>query len=466
MIPGIILLLLAVLIITVIVRAAMFKPSVDIPSVPIDEKIDTEKAVLNLRDMIRCKTVINDEDYSEFMRFRRLLSERYPNITTVCERQRFDKTAVLYRWKGKDSQNPTVLMSHYDVVPAQQELWSYDAFSAELSEGYIVGRGTLDTKSTLCAVMEAVDRLISDGFVPKNDIYLAFSGNGQPKIVEYLKKQGVKPALVLDEGGAVMSGVFPGVKEKTALIGISEKGQANVKMTIKSNGGHASSPPRKTPVTELAKAVVAIQKHPFSFKLNDATRAMLNTLGRHSSFGYKIIFANLWLFSPLLDLYGRAVGGSLNALLRTTCAFTVLKGSDANNVIPPKASVTANLRVINGETIQTVKAYLEKTVANKDIEFEVAGGNPCSISSIDSEGWERLCCAVKSSWPQAIISPYLMYAASDSRHYAEISKNVYRFSVIEMTKQQLDSIHGNDEKISVEQLEKMIKFYICLIKSC
>ncbi len=474
MIPALILLtLLTAIFIVILVRALRFTPLNEMCVDEISAEVNEEKAVENFRDMIRCKTVYNEGDYSEFKKFRSLLSERYPNITANCKRQRFDKTAVLYHWCGKNPENPTVLMAHYDVVPVQQPQWSCDAFSAELIDGYIFGRGTLDTKATLCSIMEAADKLISEGFIPENDVYIAFSGdeeiagNGQPTVVEYLKQQGIKPALVLDEGGAVVSGIFPGVKKKTALIGISEKGQVNIKMTVKSNGGHASSPPVKTPITELAKAVTAIQKHPFYIKLNKANLSMFDTLGRHSSFAFKIIFANLWLFAPLLDLFGRSVGGSLNALLRTSCAFTVMSGSEANNVIPAKASITANLRIMNGETIQTVMQHLKKVVNNNNVEFEVITGNgPCIISDIDSQGWNKVCRAVKSCWPEAIVSPYLMYAASDSRHYAEITDKIYRFSVVEMTKQQLESIHGNDEKISIEQLCLMIKFYTNLIKTC
>ncbi len=465
--------IIAVFILVLIVRALLFVPvkreEVQTQAVTVDEK----KACENLRDMIRCRTVLDGERYSEFEKFRRLLTERYPNIASSCERKRFDKTAVLYRWRGESAENPTVLMSHYDVVPAQQELWSRDAFAAELVDGVIYGRGTLDTKATLCSIMEAADRLISEGFVPKNDIYLAFSGDeeiagdGQPCVVEYFKQNSIKPALVLDEGGAVMSGVFPGVVGKSTLIGISEKGQLNVNLTVESKGGHASSPPRRTPVTDLAAAVISLQKHPFKLRFNPATRAMFDTLGRHSSFGYRIIFANLWLFSPVLDLFGRMSGGSLNALLRTSCAFTVMRGSDANNVIPPKASITANLRIINGETVESAIEHLKKHVSRYDVKIDlIAGEDPCKISSIDNEAWDRVCETITDCWPKSIIAPYLMYAASDSRHYAKISDNVYRFSVLEMTKEQLNTIHGNDEHITLEQLTRMVEFYIRLIKKC
>ncbi len=465
--------IIAVLVLILIVRTLLFVPKEQAIGQITDVKVDEEKACENLREMIRCRTVFGDEGYSEFSKFRNLLTERYPNVASNCERMRFDKTAVLYRWKGKSADSPTVLMSHYDVVPAQQEQWSRDAFAAEFIDGIIWGRGTLDTKATLCAIMESVDGLIAEGFVPNNDIYLAFSGDeeiagsGQPAIVEYFKQQNIRPALVLDEGGAVMSDVFPGVTGKSALVGISEKGQLNVNFIAKSKGGHASSPPRRTPITDLALSIISIQKNPFKFRLNPATRAMFDTLGRHSSFGYRVIFANLWLFSPLLDLFGRMSGGSLNALLRTSCAFTVMKGSDANNVIPPKASITANLRITSGETIHTVIEHLKKCVAGHDVDIEVIGGDdPCNISSVNTNEWSMLCETVKSCWPEAVVAPYMMYAASDSRHYASISESVYRFSVIEMSKEQLNTIHGNDEYITLQQLKRMVEFYLRLIKKC
>ncbi len=473
----VILTLIITLLTVILIRTVMFVPVKTTVQAENIYNIDEQKICDNFCDMIRCKTISSPDDAerddAEFVKFRALLKERYPNVTAHCERKRFDTTAVLYRWRGKSDQKPTVLMSHYDVVPVDRAQWDKEPFAGDMHSGVIWGRGTLDTKATLCGVMEAAEKLIGDGFVPENDIYLAFSGDeeiagsGQPTVVEYFKQQNIKPALVLDEGGAVVQGKFPGVTKKIAFVGITEKGQMNVRLTVKSKGGHASSPPRKTPIATLAKAVTAVDTHPFPFTLSEATAAMFDTLGRHSNFAYRMIFANLWLFSPLLDKLASKSGGQFNALLRTTCAFTVMQGSSANNVIPPVASVGANIRIISGETVDSVMAHLKNTINDDDIELSlINGGNPCKTSKASGAGWDRVTESITECWPDAATSPYLMYAASDSRHYAEICDSVYRFSVIEMTAEQLDTIHGHNEHITVSQLTKIVQFYLSLIAKC
>ncbi len=472
-----ILAILAFLALVVIARAATFKPkNTQVKNIS-SPKVDIDHATESLRQMIRCKTISSAHDVNanaeEFEKFRQLLARRYPNITAKCSLQRFDNSGILYHWKGEKSAKPTVLMSHYDVVPVEQGLWSKPAFDAILEDGVIWGRGTLDTKGTLCGVMEAVEQYIESGFIPKNDIYLAFSGdeevagNGQPSIVEYFEQQGIKPALVVDEGGAVVENVFPGVSQPAALIGLGEKGMLNIELKVKSKGGHASSPPRHTPVGVLAQAVQKIENNPFTTQLTKPAAEMFDTLGRYSSFGYKILFANLWFFRPVLDLICTMRGGELNALMRTTCAFTCMQGSSAYNVLPPVASVAANLRLIGTDTVDSVKTRLEKLANNSDIEFTViSGNNPSVCSKTEGEAWDIVKNSVASTWPEAIVSPYLMVACSDSRHYGKISDCVYRFSAMALTKEERGEIHGHDERVPITKLEKVVEFYLKLIAQC
>ena len=424
----------------------------------------------------KCHTVSNYdhalEDDKEFDRLVEMLPKLYPEVYRVCTLTEMEDRALLFKWEGKNHDAPAVLMAHYDVVPVKEEDWEKPPFAGIIEDGVLWGRGTLDTKVTFNGVLFSANHLIKEGFVPENDIYFAFSGgeevngNGAVRIVDYFEKNNITPSLVLDEGGAVVENVFPGVSAPCGLIGIAEKGLIDLEYRIKSNGGHASAPKPHTPVGLLAKACCRVEDNPFKKHLTAPVAKMFDTLGRHSNFLYRMIFANMWCFSGILDMICKASGGEINALMRTTVAFTQMNGSSTANVIPPEATLVSNIRLNPADTIESAKEYIGKIIDNEDIQLTVLRGtNPSRISVTDCEGYDKVARAIVSTWRGTIVSPYLMVQGSDSRHWGRISDKVYRFSAMDLTSEERKTIHGHNERIRIECLERATEFYIRLMSN-
>ncbi len=358
-----------VLFLTVILlRAAWSRPKKQPARSSETVSFDRQAAIDALQQLVQCKTVSNVdpalEDDAEFEKLIALLPSLYPRVHDVCSIRRLDGRGLLFRWPGKHDAAPTVLMAHYDVVPVDEEKWDKPPFAGIIRDGHLWGRGTLDTKATFNGILSAADHLISKGLKPENDIYFAFSGSeeingkGAPSIVDYFAQRNIQPALVVDEGGAVVENVFPGVKEPCGLIGIAEKGMMNVQFKVRSSGGHASAPGRHTPVGVLSKACARVESHPFKMHITKPAREMFDTLGRRSTFLYRLIFANLWCFGWIIDLLGKTSGGEMNALIRTTVAFTQMEGGPARNVIPTEAKMVANVRLSPADGVGYAVAHL------------------------------------------------------------------------------------------------------------
>lgn len=474
-IGGIITGVVVTFILVILIRTLRFKPYERKPVIAESVSLNEEKIIADLVDMIRCKTVsYRDEslvDRGEFAKFEQLLKERFPLIHESLELKKIGKTGLLYHLKGKSSKKPSVCMAHYDVVPVSEETWTKPAFEGLIEDGCIWGRGTLDTKGTLCGLMEALEMLLAEGYVPENDLYLSFSGEEEidgescSEIVAYLQKNGIVPAFVLDEGGAVVENVFPGVKKECAVVGIGEKGGLNIDLTMSSAGGHASTPPPHTVIGRLGRAAERIEKKPFKRQLTRPIAEMFDVLGRESTFFYRMIFANLWCFMPILDMICKKSGGELNAILRTTVALTRMEGSKAYNVLPQTAKIGANIRLLGTDTIQSSVEYLKKVIDDEQIEIKVVNGMEASpISDTSCEGWEKLKNVIAMTWPDALVSPYMMLACSDSRNYNEISDKVYRFSAMKLSKEERGMIHGSDERVPVETMLKTVEFYTRMLK--
>jgi len=469
--------LVVAFLLALIIRTLAFKPKATEPVVDAAPEFNKDAAISRLQELIRFKTVSyrdgSLEDDAEFEKLLKALPRLYPNVFTACEYKELPDRALLFKWSGRSDKTPVVLMAHYDVVPVNEELWDKPPFCGEIENGVLWGRGALDTKVTFNAILSAVDHHIERGFRPENDVYLAFSGGeeingkGAVNIVDYFEAEGIEPLFVLDEGGAVVEKVFPGVSAPCGLIGIAEKGMLNVEYKVKSQGGHASAPKPGSPVVRLSAACAKIEAKPTKAHLTPPVAKMFDTLGRHSNFLYRMIFSNLWLFSPVLDMLCKKSGGELNALMRTTVAFTQMEGSTAANVIPPEAKMVSNIRINPHDTMDSVLRYLKKTVADERVEITTINGmNPSRISETDCEGYRKVADAVAATWKGSIVSPYLMVQCSDSRHYGRISDRVYRFSAMDLTAEERATIHGNNERIRLDCAHRAVEFYIRLIAEC
>ena len=467
--------ILVVLVAVVVVRTLRFTPKAVEVEGEEPLEFDRESVIKRLQELVRCKTVsyVDSalEDKAEFDKLIDLLPQLYPHVFSVCRFERLEEKALLFHWKGKGHGEPLVLMAHFDVVPVEEDGWDKPPFAAVIEEGKMWGRGTLDTKVTVNGILSAAEHLISQGFTPEQDIYFAFSGQEESNgpaadhIVDWFERQGIAPSMVLDEGGAVVEQVFPGVKAPCAMIGIAEKGYLNVRYRVKSAGGHASAPMPNAPVERLAAACARVVRRPFPYRMTAPAAKMFDTLGRHSTLIYRMIFANLWLFWPVLDGICRAAGGDLNALLRTTVAFTQMQGSAAANVIPPTAQMVSNIRINPAESVESVMRQLRRRVADDGVEIEAFDAmEPSRISTVACDGFDKLTDALRAVWHGCIVAPYLMVQCSDSRHYGRISDRVYRFSAMDLNDEERASIHGHNEHIRLDTICRTAEFYMRLMR--
>ena len=469
----IIIILLIALIAVMVFNAVRFKAADNGPRTVEDVKVNGDRAQKNLSALIKFETVSNADydktDKAVFAAYRAKLKELYPNVTAASEYKELGNTAMLFKIKGKSSENPSVLMSHYDVVPVEEDRWQHPPFCGEIIDGVLWGRGTIDTKITMVGIMEALEDLLADGFMPENDLYLSFGGDEEvggisaPAVVDYMEANGIKPALVLDEGGAVVDGVFPGVNKPIAVIGIGEKGIAQVEFTATSSGGHSSTPPVHTAVGKLAKTIVNLENKPFKAQVTEPVAGLFRKVGPHSPFALRMVFGNMWLFKGLLGRLASVLGGEINAMMRTTVAATMAQGSKQHNVLPNVATANVNVRLLNNVNQQQAQAHFD-SVCSKDVTCRFISYQDASpYASTESEAWHKVEKAVGDTWRDAIVSPYLMLAGSDSRRFSRICRDVYKFSAMALSKEERGLIHNDNERIAVEKIDQCVEFFHRLI---
>jgi carboxypeptidase PM20D1 len=434
--------------------------------------------VTRLQTLVRIPTVsrleLETTHWPSFQDFVDALPGLYPRVHETLERELVNGYSMLYRWKGVGDGAPTVLMAHYDVVPATAEGWTHPPFSAELTgdgdDRLIWGRGTLDDKGSLVSVLEGVEAQLALGHTPRNDIYLSFGhdeeteGTGASAIVDLLEARGIRPALVIDEGGAVVEDIFPGVSGPIAVVGVSEKGIVSLTLTVDQDGGHASTPPRLSATARLARAIVRLNGKPFRAGFTPTTIEMIRTLGAHATTPLRFVFTNLWLTRPLLlSLFGR-LSDETSAMIRTTQAVTMLSGSQAANALAESAVATVNIRVAIDSSVAEATEHVRRAVNDPGVSIAVLHPNePSPVSPTSGAGWELVKSTIERTFPGTIVTPYVMLGASDSRHYTRISENVYRFSPFEMSKEERGTLHARNERMHVATFLRGVEFYTSLI---
>ena len=435
---------------------------------------DPERALAYARTlsrMVQYETVsaAGADQRDKFLGFHRLLEELFPMVHARLEKTEIDGSLLFY-WKGRSPARPLVLMSHQDVVPAEGE-WLHEPFSGEIADGKVWGRGASDTKCSLMAFFQAAEELLQAGYEPENDVYLASScteevgGPGCPALVAEMERRGVRPFLVCDEGGGIITEPIGGIPGNFAMIGVFEKGTADVLFRARSQGGHASAPPAHTPIPRLAAFVHQVEtRSPFRRKMPKEVFAMFETLAPYASFPLKLLFSNLWLCRPLLLRILPSVSAQAGAMLRTTVAFTRQSGSDAYNVLPQEATLGANLRFIPHQGMDESLAILDALAKKHGLTMELLRGNDYSRPvDIRSEAFQIVQRTVDRTFPGCAGSPYVMTGATDARFFQRICDNVIRFAPVIYGPEQMKGMHGLNENIEYSCLPGAVDFYKNLI---
>lgn len=419
----------------------------------------------------------SDFDSLAFFQFNDFLKTSFPLADSLLEKKQFNGFSHLYKWVGSDfSLKPVILMAHLDVVPVIEENltdWKQPPFEGKIVNDTLWGRGTIDDKIGVMGLLEATEALLSKGFQPKRTLYLSFGHDeeigglrGTKVIVEHLKAQGIEAQFVLDEGGTISQNIIPGIEKDVALIGIAEKGYVSLELSIKKEGGHSSMPEKESAIDILSAAIVKIKRNPFPAKLAGPIAGFIENLGPEMGGINKFIFANRWLFEPVITrIYEKT--GSGNALVRTTTAPTIFNAGIKDNVIPQNAKATINFRIMPGETSNSVLSRVQELI--QDPRIQITKGRmksePSQVSSTESKGFSTIRKTVAEIYPDALVAPFLVIAGTDAKHFEPIAQDIYRFSPMIINPANIKSFHGLNERIAVKDFKKAVQFYQQLIQN-
>jgi len=474
-----ILLLIVVVLGGILITRAFALASRQLPATPAPPlTIDRTLALQRFSRAIQFRTISFEEqnqptDHAAFIAW---VAQAYPRVHASLQREVVGRS-LLYTWRGSDpSLAPQLLMGHYDVVPVEpgtESRWEQPPFSGAVANGYVWGRGTLDDKVTVIAILEAAESLLAEGWRPRRTLLFSFGedeelggSRGAARIAKLLAARGVKLDAVLDEGGAIMTGAIEGTTKPVALIGIAEKGLASIELSASGKGGHSSMPPPRTEVGAIAAAVDRVQNAPFRAGVRGAAAEMFRWLAPEVAFGPRIVLANLWLFEPLLALQAKE-SHSINAMLRTTIAPTIIGGGVKDNVIPAYARAVINFRTLPGDTIADVVAHVRRAIDDPHTRVRLFGEawEPSPVADPSAPQFQRVQRAVRAVDPDALVAPYLLMGATDSRHFEPLTRNVYRFVPLPLREPDLDRIHGTNERVAVSGYFDAIRFYRQLMRA-
>lgn len=413
-------------------------------------------------------------DAGPWLAFHDWLETTYPHAHEAMTRETLAGYTLLYRWAGRDAAlDPVVYMAHQDVVPvdpATEDLWDAPPFAGNIVDGHVVGRGALDDKGSLIGLMEAAEALAADGFTPQRTIYFLFGhdeevgGDGAQAGFAHLAAQGIRAEMVLDEGMVSME-KMPLTGKDVSMIGIAEKGYVSVEIIATGAGGHSSTPPRDSAAIRLSRAVVALEDHQLPAHFSSPTvKGYFAAIGRDMDFLARLAMANRWLFSGMLESQFAAIPAA-NAMIRTTTAPTMLEGASKENILPQRARAVVNFRIHPSDSVQSVIEHVERVTDGIDgLEIHPLTGDgiasePSGVSRTDNRAYAALAAAAREVAPGAPVAPTLVLGATDSRFAGEVSDNIYRYVPIKVTYEALDGIHGSNERISVENVGRMITAY-------
>ncbi len=444
--------------------------------------VDQARVVESMAIAVRAKTVsglLDPTGQAEaFEALHAHLRSRYPLVHATLESEQVGAHSLLYTWRGSDAQAPGfALLAHQDVVPVApgtEALWQHPPFAGEVADGMVWGRGTLDDKSNLITQMEAVEALIQSGYKPRRTVYLVFGHDeevggqqGAVLVAALLKQRGVKLAFVLDEGLAVTEGILPGVAQPLALIGLAEKGAVSLRLTAQAPPGHSSTPPAAGlgAIGMLSAALTRLDNNPLPGGIQGVAAEMFATIAPELPFGQRLAMSNLWLFKPVVQKMLEK-GAATNAMLRTTTALTIVNAGNKENVLPGKAEAVVNFRILPGDTTASVLAHVKRVVADERIAVQVMGtpAEASKVSSPRSDSYRLIERTVREVFPDSMVTPGLVLAGTDSRHFEGLADDVYRFMPIRFKAEDLLRVHGTNERISAAQLVDMVRFYHRLLQ--
>jgi carboxypeptidase PM20D1 len=443
-----------------------------------DLQIDKAAAVQRFAEALTFPTVSYDDrqkfDAEAFRRFHDFLQASYPRVHERARRIVVNGYSLVYHLPGSDPDlEPVLFMGHFDVVPVEENSrneWSHPPFAGVVADGIVWGRGSVDDKIGVVALMESLEALLADGIRPRRSVYLAFghdeevSGlDGARRVAEYFESQGIRFDFVLDEGGALTHGLLRGVDRPVAVVGISEKGYVNLVLSVNSPGGHSSQPPAQTGLGVLARAIVRVEDNPFPARL-DFLLPTFDAIGAFTPLGTRLAMGNLWLLSPLVE-YSLLRDKDSAAGIRTTTAATMASGSPKSNILPTRAAAVVNFRILPGETVETVRQRVVELIDDERVQVTAEyGSDPSPVSPTDSRGYHLLARTIRAMDESALVAPYMVRGGTDAKYFYGLSPNVYRFLPVPADARTIKSIHGIDENVPVDVYLKAIRFYYHLIR--